>query len=168
VSSRVYATLGGAEKRKNTFVTATALPTCVVPVTAGPTMAYHDVQGRLWYSLLLELVLDQCRLVRRGPLRHVYFTPHHDLVAHSRHNHPGTMLLIIVLWFGISAPLSAIGSYFGAKHGVCGVVRDTTPHPDRFPGRISSRAHQSNSSTDPSWSEIPQPLGVCCWLGLRR
>jgi transmembrane 9 superfamily protein 2/4 len=29
----------------------------------------------------------------------------------------GTMLLIIVLWFGISAPLSAIGSYFGYKIG---------------------------------------------------
>jgi transmembrane 9 superfamily protein 2/4 len=28
------------------------------------------------------------------------------------------MLLIILLWFGISAPLSWIGAYFGAKHGV--------------------------------------------------
>jgi len=28
----------------------------------------------------------------------------------------GTMLLIVVLWFGISPPLSAIGAYFGAKH----------------------------------------------------
>ena len=32
--------------------------------------------------------------------------------------HPGTMLLIALLWFGISAPLSAIGAYFGNKHGV--------------------------------------------------
>lgn len=31
----------------------------------------------------------------------------------------GTMILIVVLWFGISAPLSAIGAYFGSKHGVC-------------------------------------------------
>jgi hypothetical protein len=31
----------------------------------------------------------------------------------------GTMLLIVVLWFGISAPLSAIGAYFGTKQGVC-------------------------------------------------
>lgn len=30
----------------------------------------------------------------------------------------GTMLLIVLLWFGISAPLSWIGAYFGAKHGV--------------------------------------------------
>ena len=30
----------------------------------------------------------------------------------------GTMLLIVLLWFGISAPLSAVGSYFGGKHGV--------------------------------------------------
>lgn len=28
------------------------------------------------------------------------------------------MLLIVLLWFGISAPLSAVGSYFGSKHGV--------------------------------------------------
>ena len=31
----------------------------------------------------------------------------------------GTMLAIVVLWFGISAPLSAIGAYYGSKHGVC-------------------------------------------------
>lgn len=30
----------------------------------------------------------------------------------------GTLLLIVFLWFGISAPLSAVGSYYGAKHGV--------------------------------------------------
>jgi transmembrane 9 superfamily protein 2/4 len=29
----------------------------------------------------------------------------------------GTMLVIILLWFAISAPLSGIGSYFGSKHG---------------------------------------------------
>lgn len=28
------------------------------------------------------------------------------------------MLLIVLLWFGISAPLSAIGSYIGARQGV--------------------------------------------------
>jgi transmembrane 9 superfamily protein 2/4 len=28
------------------------------------------------------------------------------------------MLLIVVLWFGISAPLSAIGSYIGSRQGV--------------------------------------------------
>ena len=30
----------------------------------------------------------------------------------------GTMLTIVLLWFGISAPLSSLGSYFGTKHGV--------------------------------------------------
>jgi len=30
------------------------------------------------------------------------------------------MLLIVVLWFGISAPLSAVGAYYGTKHGVRG------------------------------------------------
>ena len=30
----------------------------------------------------------------------------------------GTFLFVVILWFGISAPLSAIGSFFGAKHGV--------------------------------------------------
>ena len=36
----------------------------------------------------------------------------------------GTMLLIALLWFGISAPLSAIGSYFGSKHGVRDINHD--------------------------------------------
>ena len=30
----------------------------------------------------------------------------------------GTLLLIVLLWFGISAPLSAIGAYFGSRRGV--------------------------------------------------
>lgn len=30
----------------------------------------------------------------------------------------GTMLAIVALWFVISAPLSAIGAFFGHKHGV--------------------------------------------------
>ena len=30
----------------------------------------------------------------------------------------GTLILIALLWFGVSAPLSWIGAYFGAKHGV--------------------------------------------------
>lgn len=29
-----------------------------------------------------------------------------------------TMLLIVLLWFGISAPLSAIGAYIGSRQGV--------------------------------------------------
>lgn len=38
----------------------------------------------------------------------------------------GTMLLIVVLWFGISAPLSLVGSYFGSKHGVCCFILRTS------------------------------------------
>lgn len=30
----------------------------------------------------------------------------------------GTILLIVVLWFGISAPLTAIGFFYGTRHGV--------------------------------------------------
>ena len=30
----------------------------------------------------------------------------------------GTLLLIVLLWFGISAPLSAVGAYFGSRRGV--------------------------------------------------
>ncbi|EMD37390.1 hypothetical protein CERSUDRAFT_114062 [Gelatoporia subvermispora B] len=80
VSSRVYTSLGGTNKRKNSFFTATIMPTIVFAVV-----------------FLLNLFL---------------------LAAGSSGAVPfGTLLLIIVLWFGISAPLSAIGSYLGSKHG---------------------------------------------------
>jgi hypothetical protein len=39
------------------------------------------------------------------------------------------MLLIILLWFGISAPLSAIGAYFGGRRGVrLGLRLRSLPH----------------------------------------
>ncbi|KAL1718886.1 hypothetical protein EV715DRAFT_252107 [Schizophyllum commune] len=80
VSARLYATLGGTERRKNAFLTATVLPTIIFAVV-----------------FLLNLFL---------------------LVAGSSGAVPfGTMLAIVVLWFGISAPLSAIGAYYGSKHG---------------------------------------------------
>lgn len=80
VSSRLYATLGGVDRRMNAFLTATVLPTLIFVVV-----------------FCLNFFL---------------------LVAGSSGAVPfGTMLLIVLMWFGISAPLSAIGSYFGSKHG---------------------------------------------------
>ncbi|PFH51507.1 hypothetical protein AMATHDRAFT_2964 [Amanita thiersii Skay4041] len=80
VSSRLYATLGGTNRRKNAFLTATILPTLVFIIV-----------------FLLNFFL---------------------LVAGSSGAVPfGTMVIIVVLWFGISAPLSAIGAYYGLKHG---------------------------------------------------
>ncbi|KAG1751581.1 uncharacterized protein EDB91DRAFT_1243827 [Suillus paluster] len=79
-SSRIYASLGGVDRRKNAFLTATILPTLVFVVI-----------------FLLNFFL---------------------LVAGSSGAVPfSTMLLIVVLWFGISAPLSAIGSYIGSRQG---------------------------------------------------
>ncbi|KAH7926733.1 hypothetical protein BV22DRAFT_1155384 [Leucogyrophana mollusca] len=79
-SSRIYASLGGVDRRKNAFVTATVLPTLVFIVI-----------------FLLNFFL---------------------LVAGSSGAVPfSTMLLIVVLWFGISAPLSAVGSYVGSRQG---------------------------------------------------
>ncbi|PIL36112.1 transporter [Ganoderma sinense ZZ0214-1] len=80
ISSRVYASLGGANKRRNSFFTATIMPTFVFAVV-----------------FLLNLFL-----IAAGSSGAVPF---------------GTLVLIIVLWFGISAPLSAVGSYYGSKHG---------------------------------------------------
>ncbi|KAI0745854.1 endosomal P24A protein [Earliella scabrosa] len=80
ISSRVYASLGGTNKRRNSFFTATIMPTFVFAVV-----------------FLLNLFL-----IAAGSSGAVPF---------------GTILLVIVLWFGISAPLSAVGSYFGSKHG---------------------------------------------------
>jgi hypothetical protein len=68
----------------------------------------------------------------------------------------GTMALIVLLWFGISAPLSWIGAYFGAKHGVRALFKSDkvliltvysrqfripfvlTPSRDRFPLALST------------------------------
>ncbi|KAJ2918522.1 hypothetical protein MD484_g1852, partial [Candolleomyces efflorescens] len=79
-SARVYASVGGQNRRKNAFLTATILPTLVFIIV-----------------FLLNFFL---------------------LTAGSSGAVPfGTMVIIILLWFGISAPLSAIGSYYGSKHG---------------------------------------------------
>ncbi|KAG6861098.1 hypothetical protein C0995_004035 [Termitomyces sp. Mi166 len=79
-SSRVYASLGGTNRRKNSFLTATILPTVV---------------------FIIFFILNLCLLIA-GSSGAVPF---------------GTMLLIVLLWFGISSPLSAIGSYFGSRKG---------------------------------------------------
>ncbi|KAF9227325.1 Nonaspanin [Gyrodon lividus] len=79
-SGRVYVSLGGVNRRKNAFVTATVLPTLV----------------------FIVIFLLNFFLLVAGSSGAVPFT---------------TMLLIVVLWFGISAPLSAIGSYIGSQQG---------------------------------------------------
>ncbi|KAF8658318.1 hypothetical protein AX16_002087 [Volvariella volvacea WC 439] len=80
ISSRVYASLGGSERRKNAFLTATIFPTVV---------------------FIMVFMLN-------------FFL----IIADSSGAVPfGTMLLIVLLWYGISAPLSAVGAYYGAKHG---------------------------------------------------
>jgi len=79
-SSRVYASLGGADHKKNAFLTATVLPTFIFGIV-----------------FLLNLFL-----LVAGSSGAVPFT---------------TMLLIVLLWFGISAPLSAVGAYFGSRRG---------------------------------------------------
>lgn len=80
ISSRIYASLGGTDRRKNAFVTATVLPTTIFAIV-----------------FLLNLFL-----IAAGSSGAVPF---------------GTMLFVVILWFGISAPLSSLGSYFGFKHG---------------------------------------------------
>ncbi|KAH8071902.1 Nonaspanin TM9SF [Cristinia sonorae] len=45
----------------------------------------------------------------------------------------GTFLFIVILWFGISAPLSAVGSYFGAKHGAITHPVRVNPIPRQIP-----------------------------------
>ncbi|KAI0305469.1 Nonaspanin TM9SF [Multifurca ochricompacta] len=96
VSSRVYASLGGTERRKNAFFTATALPIFIFLIV-----------------FLLNLFL---------------------ITAHSSGAVPfGTMLLIVLLWFGISAPLSAVGAYFGARRGAISHPVRVNPIPRQIP-----------------------------------
>ncbi|KAG8953524.1 hypothetical protein FRC04_002366 [Tulasnella sp. 424] len=80
ISSRVYLSLGGTDKRNAAFFTATLLPTFVFVVV-----------------FLLDLFL-----VFAGSSGAVPF---------------GTMLIIVILWFGINAPLTVIGFFVGARHG---------------------------------------------------
>ncbi|KAH8119533.1 Nonaspanin [Phellopilus nigrolimitatus] len=96
ISSRVYASLGGTNQRKNTFLTATMLPTVVFAIV-----------------FLLNFFL---------------------LVAGSSGAVPlGTMLFVVILWFGISAPLSSIGAYFGSKHGAVSHPVRVNPIPRQIP-----------------------------------
>ncbi|KAI0930444.1 hypothetical protein AcW1_009131 [Taiwanofungus camphoratus] len=96
ISSRVYSSLGGIEKGKNSLLTATVLPTLVFTLV-----------------FLLNLFL-----LSAGSSGAVPF---------------GTMLLIIVLWFGISAPLSAVGSYIGTRHGGVSHPVRVNPIPRQIP-----------------------------------
>lgn len=96
VSSRVYMSLGGTEKGKLSFFTATILPTVIFAIV-----------------FLLNLFL---------------------IVAGSSGAVPfGTLLLIVFLWFGISAPLSAVGSYYGTKHGGVSHPVRVNPIPRQIP-----------------------------------
>ncbi|KAI0266681.1 Nonaspanin TM9SF [Gloeopeniophorella convolvens] len=96
ISSRVYASVGGTERRKNAFVTATFMPAVIFAIV-----------------FLLNLFL---------------------ITAHSSGAVPfGTMLLIVLLWFGISAPLSAVGAYFGARHGAVAHPVRVNPIPRQIP-----------------------------------
>lgn len=80
--------MGGTDRRKSAFITATVLPTAIFAVV-----------------FMLNFFL---------------------IIAGSSGAVPfGTMLFIVVLWFGISAPLSWIGSYFGNKSGVCHFLSHT-------------------------------------------
>lgn len=96
ISSRVYASIGGGDRRKNAFLTATILPSFIFAVV-----------------FLLNLFL-----ITAGSSGAVPF---------------GTMLLIVLLWFGVSAPLSAIGAYFGSRHGAIAHPVRVNPIPRQIP-----------------------------------
>ena len=53
------------------------------------------------------------------------------------------MALIALLWFGVSAPLSAVGSYFGSKHGVRSSQYDQQRELTRANYRLSKTPSES-------------------------
>lgn len=75
------------------------------------------------------------------------------------------MVLIVFLWFGISAPLSAVGAYFGSKHGVRQIsilhhlLSSYWIYYDHNQGCTSSCTREPDSPTDPSSPEISHSLG---------
>ncbi|KAF9528449.1 Nonaspanin [Crepidotus variabilis] len=96
ISGRAYASLGGNNRRKNAFITATALPSFIFAIV-----------------FLLNFFL---------------------LTAGSSGAVPfGTMVLIILLWFGISAPLSTVGSCFGSRKGALENHVRVNPIPRQIP-----------------------------------
>ncbi|KAG9038037.1 hypothetical protein FRB95_002965 [Tulasnella sp. JGI-2019a] len=80
ISNRVYTSLGGMDRRKNAFFTATLLPTFIFAVV-----------------FLLNLFLIHGDSSGAVPF--------------------GTIVLIVLLWYGISAPLTIVGSFYGTRHG---------------------------------------------------
>ncbi|KAG8887233.1 hypothetical protein FRB98_000330 [Tulasnella sp. 332] len=80
ISNRVYTSLGGMDRRKNAFLTATILPTFIFAIV-----------------FLLNLFLIHGDSSGAVPF--------------------GTIVLIVLLWYGISAPLTVVGSFYGTRHG---------------------------------------------------
>ncbi len=115
ISSRVYDSLGGSKRKKNTFVTATALPTWVHHIYN--IIMIYIASCRLIFAVVFLLNFFLLSAGSSGAVpfgkSDIYGNP-----SLSDGIYLGTMLLIILMWFGISAPLSAVGSYFGSKRGV--------------------------------------------------
>ncbi|KAJ7287496.1 Nonaspanin TM9SF [Mycena rebaudengoi] len=109
VSSRVYASLGGTERKKNVFMTATCFTDVSSSYLVAP-VSVTDMHSRIIFSVVFLLNLF---LLGAGSSGAVPF---------------GTMLLIVLMWFGISAPLSAIGAYFGSKHGCMAIQHPVRVH----------------------------------------
>jgi len=77
----------------------------------------HTRQVHLRDRLSPQLIFDCGPLFRCCPIRWVYSTSIPSL-CRDYIRLLGTLLLIVLLWFGISAPLSAIGAYLGSTRGV--------------------------------------------------
>ena len=121
ISSRVYTSVGGTDKRKTAFLTATALPTCVL-FSNLVTCIIDPHPCRLSLVFAMVFLLDLF-LITAGSSGAVPFGKGScpSRICHDTQILLGTFLFVVILWFGISAPLSAVGSYFGSKHGVSSV-----------------------------------------------
>ena len=73
----------------------------------------------------------------------------------------GTMLLIVILWFGISAPLSAVGSYFGSKHGVGVSCFLSALVLNKISGGHAPGEGEPDPATNPPAAEVFATVGAC-------
>jgi hypothetical protein len=69
----------------------------------------------------------------------------------------GTMLSVVLLWFGINAPLTVAGGLFGKKHGVCSSC---------YQGRTNRQNNTFRGSDIPfewikSQGRFPQAQSIC-------
>ena len=153
VSTRVFITLGGENWRRLVFFAATILPTYVRPlIISCPTVLMTGISFSFIFAFVFIINLFLIGTESSGAVPF------------------GTMLVVVLLWFLISAPLTVLGAFYAKKHGVCNpsldAFVDITPRPSanlrmRSGPRLAcldARPCNTNTTPDPARTKISQAM----------